>query len=219
VILRVRDPATWGPSIEAAAAAVARGEAILLPTDTVYGIGCDPYSAEAVARMLAAKGRGRTSPPPVLAASTDAALALAQDPPDVARALAEAFWPGPLTIVVRARPEIRWDLGDTGGTVALRVPADAATIALLERAGPLAVTSANLTGEAPATTADEAEEALGGSVTVVLDGGPSPVGEPSTIVDVTGTNPRILRLGALSARRLESVLGEGALATRTGAVE
>ena len=189
-----------------AADAVARGEIIVLPTDTLYGVGADAFNAAAVIRVLAAKRRGRDMPPPVLVPSVRTLDGLATDIPDAARELVAAFWPGPLTLVFRAQPSLQWDLGDTGGTVALRMPLHRVALALLELTGPLAVTSANRTGQPPATTCDEAVEQLGEAVSVYLDGGPSLAALASTIIDVTSTVPRVLRAGALSLERLRAVV-------------
>ena len=189
-----------------AADAVQRGEVVVLPTDTVYGVGADAFDPGAVARVLAAKGRGRDMPPPVLVPHARTLDGLATQVPDEARELIAAFWPGPLTLVCRAQPSLRWDLGDTGGTVALRMPLHRVALAVLELTGPLAVTSANRTGRPPATTCDEAVEQLGEAVSVYLDAGPSPAGLASTIVDVTGAVPRVLRSGALSLDRLRVVV-------------
>jgi len=211
VILPCFDPATWGPSLDTAVGAVARGAVVVLPTDTVYGVGADAFQPDAVAAVLAAKGRGRQMPPPVLIPSVRTVDGLARDVPDSARALMEAFWPGALTVIVLAQPSLAWDLGETHGTVALRVPAHPAALALLERTGPLAVTSANLTGEPAATTADSAKEQLGESVAVYLDGGDSPLGVASTIVDATGATLRIVRDGGVSREEIVAVVGEAAL--------
>lgn len=189
-----------------AADAVQRGEVVVLPTDTVYGVGADAFDPGAVARVLAAKGRGRDMPPPVLVPHARTLDGLATQVPDEARELIAAFWPGPLTLVCRAQPSLRWDLGDTGGTVALRMPLHRVALALLELTGPLAVTSANRTGRPPATTCEDAVEQLGEAVSVYLDAGPSPAGLASTIVDVTGAVPRVLRAGALSLDRLRDVV-------------
>jgi L-threonylcarbamoyladenylate synthase len=127
---------------------------------------------------------------------------------ETARALVEAFWPGGLTVVATAQPSLRWDLGDTGGTVAVRMPLHPVAIELLQATGPMAVSSANISGRPPATTADEAVEQLGDVVAVYLDGGPSGDPVPSTIVDVTGAVPRLLRVGALSVDLLREVAGD-----------
>ena len=207
MILPCFDPATWGPSIDAAVHAVSRGEVVVLPTDTVYGVGADAFSPEAVARVLAAKGRDRQMPPPVLIPSIRTVDGLARDVPEPARALMEALWPGPLTVIVHAQPSLAWDLGETGGTVALRVPDHAAAVALLARTGPLAVTSANRTGLAPATTAEAARYQLGEAVSVYLDAGDSPLGVASTIVDATGPLLRVVRDGGVSRERLVEIAG------------
>jgi tRNA threonylcarbamoyl adenosine modification protein (Sua5/YciO/YrdC/YwlC family) len=193
-------------AVEAAAAAVRRGELVVVPTDTVYGIGADAFDAAAVQRLLDAKGRGREMPPPVLISAVTTADALARELTPAARALMEALWPGALTLVARQQPSLQWDLGETRGTVAIRMPDHDVALALIERTGPLAVSSANTTGHPAATDAGSAEEMLGDSVSVYVDAGAAPGGEASTILDVTAEAPRLLRLGALSLERLDEVL-------------
>ncbi|GEP37923.1 threonylcarbamoyl-AMP synthase [Nocardioides psychrotolerans] len=193
-------------AIEAASLAVQRGLLIVLPTDTVYGIGADAFEPDAVASLLEAKGRGRDMPPPVLVSSATTIDALAVKVPGYARALIEAFWPGPLTLVCHQQQSLQWDLGDTRGTVAIRMPDHPITLEILERTGPLAVSSANRTGMPAATDADQAADMLGDSVAVIVDAGESPGGQASTIVDVTGSQGRILRRGALSLEELNEVL-------------
>lgn len=201
-----------------ARAAIGRGELIVLPTDTVYGVGADAFNADAVAKLLEAKGRGRQSPPPVLISGLDTLDALAETVPDEVRALADAFWPGGLTIVLPAQPSLAWDLGETRGTVALRMPDNSVALELLAETGPLAVSSANKTGLAAAVTAQGAAEMLEDAVAVYLDGGrvgdrysAAGVAETSsTIVDATplvsGTGPmRILRRGVISEGRIREV--------------
>src|SRR5215472_7080642 len=173
--------------LAAATTAVLGGELVVLPTDTVYGIGADAFSPAAVRRLLAAKGRGREMPPPVLVGSRRAADALMEDLGDDGEKLIGEFWPGALTIVCRATRSLSWDLGDTKGTVAVRMPEDQVALELLRETGPMAVSSANLTGAAAATTAEQAREQLGEAVAVYLDGGPAHGGVASTIVDVTGS--------------------------------
>ncbi|GIG55313.1 hypothetical protein Dac01nite_20650 [Demequina activiva] len=207
------DPATWGPSLDAAVDAVQRGAVIVLPTDTVYGVGADAFNADAVAAVLAAKGRGRQMPPPVLIPNLRTVDGLARDVPASARALMDALWPGALTVIVHSQPTLAWDLGDTHGTVALRMPDHGAALALLGRTGPLAVTSANRTGEPAATTADDAQAQLGDAVAVYLDGGDSPLGTASTIVDATDpAGLRVLRDGGVSRERLQEIAGAEAFA-------
>ncbi|KZE88929.1 L-threonylcarbamoyladenylate synthase [Microbacterium sp. TNHR37B] len=208
-----RDAAQLLPAMRQARQAIARGELVVLPTDTVYGVGADAFSPEAVARLLAAKGRGRQSPPPVLVPGVATLRALAAEVPHAVELLVEHFWPGGLTIVLPAQPSLSWDLGDTDGTVAVRMPAERIALELLEETGPLAVSSANLTGKAAATTIDDARDMLGESVSVYLDGGASATGVASTIVDATALvggdgRVRILREGAVSAASLRTVLGD-----------
>ena len=193
-------------AIEAASLAIQRGGLIVLPTDTVYGIGADAFDHDAVASLLAAKGRGREMPPPVLVSAASTLDALAVQVPAWARALVEEFWPGPLTLVCRQQPSLQWDLGDTRGTVAVRMPDHEITREILERTGPLAVSSANRTGMPAATDADQAEDMLGAKVAVIVDAGESPGGEASTIIDVTGERGRILRSGALGLEEINAVL-------------
>ena len=193
-------------AVEAATLAVQRGELIVLPTDTVYGIGADAFDPAAVRALLLAKGRGREMPPPVLVSAATTLDALATRVPGYARALVEEFWPGPLPLVCHQQPSLQWDLGDTRGTVAVRMPDHDVAREILERTGPLAVSSANKTGMPAATDADQAEQMLGDDVAVIVDAGEAPGGEASTIVDCTGSQGRILRLGALSLEQLNAVL-------------
>lgn len=193
-------------AIEAAATAVRQGHLVVIPTDTVYGIGADAFFPEAVQALLDAKGRGREMPPPVLISTPTTLDALAVGVPGYARALVERFWPGPLTLVCRQQTSLRWDLGETRGTVAVRMPDDPITLGVLERTGPMAVSSANTTGHPPARDAEEAAAMLGEHVAVVVDAGRAGGGEASTIVDVTSAQGRILRRGALSLEELNAVL-------------
>ncbi len=193
-------------AIEAASLAVQRGQIIVIPTDTVYGIAADAFDPEAVSELLAAKGRGREMPPPVLVSAATTVDALATAIPAYARTLIEEFWPGPLTLVLQQQRSLQWDLGDTRGTVAVRMPDHALAREILERTGPLAVSSANTTGAPAAIDADQAEAMLGEMVEVIVDDGPAAGGEASTIVDATGEQGRILRRGALPLDRLNAVL-------------
>jgi len=193
-------------AIGAAAQALRAGETAVIPTDTVYGVAADAFDAAAVRKLLAAKGRGREMPPPVLVNAPATIDALAIDIPDWARALFVEFWPGALTVVLRQQSSLQWDLGETRGTVAVRVPDHPLALEILARTGPLAVSSANKTGHPAALEADAAEEMLGADVSVIVDGGPVPGGEASTIIDATASEPRLLRLGAISVERLDAVL-------------
>lgn len=207
MIVDATDPDTRDQAIEAAAKVVREGKVVVLPTDTVYGVGADAFDQVAVAMVLAAKHRGREVPPPVLVPSARTVDGLGTDVPMYAKILVRHFWPGALTIVVRSQPSLLWDLGDTNGTVALRMPDDMVTLLLLTEVGPMAVTSANLTGRPPAGTVEEAREQLGGAVSLFLDAGPRTGSAASTIVDCTGDEPVVLRHGAIPADRLREVLG------------
>lgn len=187
---------------------IRRGECVVLPTDTVYGIGVDAFSPQAVSVLLAAKGRNRTMPPPVLISRLEVMDALATDIPDYARTLAEAFWPGALTLILRAQPSLAWDLGETRGTVALRMPADDVALELLSAVGPMAVSSANRTGMPAATTAQAARDMLADSVALYLDDGERAQTQPSTIVDCTGTHPRVVRDGGVPVHELRALVPE-----------
>ena len=188
--------------------AVRRGELVVLPTDTVYGVGTDAFSPDAVGALLAAKGRGRDMPVPVLVGSPRTLDGIATHLSSTARDLVEAFWPGGLTLVATVQPSLKWDLGETAGTVAVRMPLHPVAIALLQATGPKALSSANVSGQPAATTCDEAVGQLGESVSVYLDGGPAGDPLPSTIVDVTGEVPRLLRLGAVDAEALREVAAD-----------
>ena len=189
-----------------AASAVRRGELVVLPTDTVYGIGADAFTSQAVADLLEAKGRGRNMPTPVLIGSPNTLHGLVTDFSESAWELVDAFWPGALTIVAKHQPSLQWDLGDTRGTVAVRMPLHPVAIELLTEVGPMAVSSANLTGHPAPEDCDSAQEMLGDAVSVYLDGGPTPGNVPSSIVDVTGRVPLLLREGALSPDELRKVV-------------
>lgn len=193
--------------LSAAAAAVRAGRLVVLPTDTLYGIGCDAFDVTAVRALLAAKGRGPDMPLPVLVGSWSTVDGLVLGVPPVARELIEAFWPGGLSLVLTHSPSLSWDLGESRGTVMLRMPLHPVALELLREVGPMAVSSANHSGHPPATTVGQAREQLGDSVAVYLDGGPAERGIASTIVDVTGTVPIVLREGAVSAEAISEVLG------------
>ena len=202
------DPVARRAGLEAAAFAAQTGNLVVMPTDTVYGIGANAFNAAAVRDLLAAKGRGPDMPVPVLVGSwtTIDGLTMAVSP--VARTLIEAFWPGGLSLVIEHAPSLSWDLGDSRGTVMVRMPLHPVALDLLRMVGPMAVSSANRTGMPPATTAAAATEQLGDDVAVYLDGGPAPIGVASTVVDLTGGTPRVLRQGAVSLDRLREVVGD-----------
>ena len=189
-----------------ATASLRTGDLAVIPTDTVYGLAADAFSPPAVTGLLAAKGRDRQMPPPVLVGTVRAATALVEDLSAFGKDLIDEFWPGGLTLVMRANRNLIWDLGDTKGTVAVRMPLHELTLELLKQTGPLAVSSANRSGAPPATTAADAEAQLGEAVAVYLDGGPCSGDVPSTIVDLTGAVPKLLRRGVISIARLREVV-------------
>ena len=201
------DPDQRSVGIASAAGALKTGRLVVMPTDTVYGIGADAFDSTAVAALLAAKGRGRDMPVGVLVGSWHTIDGLVYTVPDGARDLIRAFWPGALSLVVTQAPSLQWDLGDARGTVMLRMPLHPVAIELLREVGPMAVSSANVSGRPPAVDAGEARSQLGDLVDVYLDAGPSQQQGASTIVDLTGDTPRILRAGPVSAERIAVVLG------------
>jgi L-threonylcarbamoyladenylate synthase len=201
------DPEQRAAGLTDAASAVRRGELVVLPTDTVYGIGADAFTPAAVTSLLEAKGRGRDMPVPVLVGTVRAANALVENLGPYGQDLIDAFWPGPLTLICRVNRSLSWDLGDSKGTVALRMPLHSVALDLLKETGPMAVSSANRSGAPAATTADEAEKQLGDSVSIYLDGGPCDGNTPSTILDLTTAVPRLLRRGAISVEKLRGVIG------------
>ena len=201
------DPDTRATGIAAAVSALKEGGLVVLPTDTVYGIGADAFDNTAVAALLAAKGRGRDMPVPVLVGSWHTIEGLVYSVPNTARELIRAFWPGALSLVVRQAPSLPWDLGDAHGTVMLRMPLHPVAIDLLREVGPMAVSSANISGRPAAVSAADAREQLGDLVDVYLDAGPSEQQAASTIVDLSGAHPRILRTGPVSAEAVAGVLG------------
>ncbi|MFB8147694.1 L-threonylcarbamoyladenylate synthase [Microbacterium sp. NPDC056003] len=213
-IFDCRDEAQLLSGMRQARQAIGRGDLVVIPTDTVYGVAADAFSAKAVQKLLDAKGRTRQMPPPVLVAGTATLRALVAEVPEPIERLVEEFWPGGLTIVLPAQPSLSWDLGETRGTVAVRMPAHRIALKLLEETGPLAVSSANLTGKAAGITAEDSEGMLGDSVAVYLSDGPSTTGISSTIIDATSlvgqAEPlvRVLREGAVSREQLRSVLGD-----------
>ena len=201
------DPQKRIEGVRAAADAVRAGRCVVLPTDTVYGIGCDAFNNDAVEALLATKRRGPDMPVPVLVGSWVTIQGLVREFTETAKTLVEAFWPGGLSIVVPEAPSLPWNLGDTRGTVLLRMPNQPLALELLQETGPMAVSSANISGNPPATTAAEARQQFGDAVPIYLDGGTAEIGEPSTIIDISGPVPRILREGAISAERIGQVLG------------
>lgn len=203
-VMDCRDPASWGPGLDEGVNVLRRGGLVVVPTDTVYGLAAEAFTPEAVEALAAATGRPAGVPPAVLVPDPRTVVGLCADVSDPARALVEAFWPGPLTLVLHAQPSLAWDLGDDGRTVAVRMPDHPVALALLRRTGPLAVTGAHGTGEAPS---GRLTEVLGlvDAAQLALDAGDLPAAERSTVVDATGPVPRLLRAGAVSLASLRDV--------------
>jgi len=191
--------------LTAAASACRRGQLVVLPTETVYGLATDAFSVEGVASMRRVQERSRELPMPVLIGRTSTVDGLVLTLGPSGRALAEAFWPGPLMLVAQAHPSLRWDLGDSQGTVSVRMPIHPLTLELLRATGPLAVTAATRSGSPPPRTIAETEALFGGDVTVYLDAGPLEPGPTSTVVDLTGPLPRLVRAGAFPIELLREV--------------
>ncbi len=192
--------------VAAAVEAVKSGELVVLPTDTVYGIGADAFTPHAITALHHARNATNRVPPPVLIGSRHTLDGLVYSLPKAARELADAFWPGALTLYVEHSPSLQWDLGDTGGQVAVRMPLHPVALEVLREVGPMAVTTANKVGGAAPATAEEAREQLEYSVRVYLEAGPAAEPAPSTIIDVTGDVPRVLRAGAIPLEKLRDVV-------------
>jgi L-threonylcarbamoyladenylate synthase len=213
----------YATGMRLARSAIGRGALVVIPTDTVYGVAADAFNPEAVQKLLDAKGRDRQSPPPVLVPGIATLDALAQNVPQPVRDLVDVFWPGGLTVVLTAQSSLVWDLGETQGTVALRMPRNKIALDLLAETGPLAVSSANTSGLPSAIDVIGAEDMLGISVAVYLDGGVAgleyeaigdrPGDTSSTIIDATGFDSNggklvIVRNGVISRAAIEAVIGD-----------
>ncbi|GIF03092.1 putative threonylcarbamoyl-AMP synthase [Actinoplanes siamensis] len=194
--------------IAAAVEAAKSGELVVMPTDTVYGVGADAFTPHAITQLHHARGSDRRVPPPVLVGSRHTLDGLVYSLPKAARDLADAFWPGALTIIVEHSPSLQWDLGDTGGVIAVRMPLHPVALEVLREVGPMAVTTANKFGSPSPLTAEEARDQLEYSVRVYLEAGPAVDPWPSTVVDVTGDVPRVLRTGSIPVEKLRDVVPE-----------
>jgi tRNA threonylcarbamoyl adenosine modification protein (Sua5/YciO/YrdC/YwlC family) len=194
--------------LAAAVDAIADEQLVVLPTDTTYGVAADAFSELATARLRRARKGSRSAPPPVLIPHVRTLAGITTDVSPAVRALAEAFWPGALTLLCRSQPTLNWDLGDTGGTVAVRMPLHPVALELLERTGPMALSAANQVGGDIPLSCLEARRQLEDAVEVYLDGGPSLSSVPSTIVDGTAAVPRLLRVGGIGVAELRSVVPE-----------
>lgn len=197
--------ATHDEAVRRAAEALRAGDLVVLPTDTVYGVAADAFSSSGTRAVFAVKQRGRGLPLPVLVRGPKQLTGLVTRVPEAAEALMAAYWPGPLTIVVSSDPNLAWDLGDAEGTVAVRMPLDDVALAVIRAVGPLAVSSANVSGQPAATTVGEARGQLGDRIAVYLDAGPRSELRPSTIVDLTRPEPGILREGSLDSGEVRAV--------------
>lgn len=194
-------------AILGAAGALRSGELVVFPTDTVYGLAVDAFNVAGTAKVFEVKRRPRSLPLPVVVSRPRQAWALCAEVPTEASELAAAFWPGALTLILPQTPDLDWDLGDSDGTIALRMPAHDALIQLLEMVGPMAMTSANLSGEqTPRDVADVAAR-LGEAVGVYVDGGPAISDAGSTIIDLSRRTNRLVREGPITIAEVEQVLG------------
>ncbi|HEV8648428.1 MAG TPA: L-threonylcarbamoyladenylate synthase [Actinomycetes bacterium] len=208
-VVRVTDDESlWDGLLEVGGQVIARGGLVVVPTDTLYGVGCDPFNPSAVDALFRAKGRGRDLPLPVLVHGWRQAVGLVDEVTEQAKALIAAWWPGPLSIVLREAPGIGWDLGYSRGTLLVRMPKQTFTLALIQRTGPLAVSSANRSGMPTPDSMPGIVEQLGDEVGVFFDAGPAGGGPASTIVDLTGPLPRLLRRGAIPDEEIQRVLDE-----------
>ena len=203
-ILPASDPAVLRRAVER----LRQGELVAFPTDTVYGVGALVGEAEAISQLYVVKGRGSEKAIPILLGDPAELDQVAIYISEMARRLARRFWPGPLTLVVPKLPSLPAELS-AQPTVGVRMPDHPAALALMRQTGPLAVTSANLSGAANAVTAQQVLEQLSGRIPLILDGGRTPGGRPSTVVDCTGLEPRILRAGPVSLQDIREALSQG----------
>jgi L-threonylcarbamoyladenylate synthase len=201
LILKADDPAALSLALEI----LAGGGLIAFPTDTVYGVGGLAFSPQAIDEIYRVKGRLAEKAIPVLLGNSGQLSQVTEELNPFAQRLAERYWPGPLTLVVLKKPSLPENLSPHP-TVGVRMPDHPAALRLLNLAGPLAVTSANLSGAANCTTAQQVLEQLGGSIPLILDGGETPGGQPSSVVDCTGEAPVLLRPGPISMEEITSVL-------------
>jgi L-threonylcarbamoyladenylate synthase len=194
--MHIGEGSDMSDGLDAAVKALVAGQVVAIPTDTVYGLAADAFHTGAGDRLFVVKRRPRDVDLPVLVASEEQALALATGVPDAARRLMARYWPGALTLVLPRNPDVVADLGDDEATIGLRCPDHDVPLELCRRVGPLATTSANLHGQPTATSAEEVRALFGPAVPVVVDGGTC-AGSPSTVVDCTGAEPKLLRLGRI----------------------
>lgn len=207
IVVKMTTDAERRRGLVAAKAALMRGECVVMPTDTVYGVAANPFVPKGITNLLAAKRRDRDLPIPVLVPNLDSALALSYQLTDQAKLIMEKFWPGAITLITKAHPTLKWDLGNADGTIALRIPLQRTALELLTETGPLGVTSANLTGEPAATDIESAQNKFGNSVSVYLDTGATSGEVASTIIDASQVQLRVVRVGVISISSIVEVTG------------
>lgn len=212
------DALAWSENLPLLVEAIRTGKSVVVPTDTVYGIACDPSSPGAVRELFEIKKRVRSKPSPVLLGRHDSLASIVDVVPDTVWSIVRNFWPGAVTLVFKALPELSWDLGESQGTVALRMPDHKITLEILRETGPLAVSSANLSGKPAASSMGEAFDQFGEKVEMYVDAGPVGRGlnsraksKGSTIVDVTGVSSggffEVLREGDVSWQKIRDTAG------------
>ncbi|CAB4573697.1 MAG: threonylcarbamoyl-AMP synthase [Actinobacteria bacterium] len=207
IVVKMTTDAERRRGLVAAKAALMRGECVVMPTDTVYGVAANPFVPKGITSLLAAKRRDREMPIPVFVPNLDSALALSYQVSDQAKLIMEKFWPGAITLITKAHPTLKWDLGNADGTIALRIPLQRTALELLTETGPLGVTSANLTGEPAATDIESAQNKFGNSVSVYLDTGATSGEVASTIIDASQVQLRVVRVGVISISSIVEVTG------------
>ncbi len=207
IVVKMTTDAERRRGLVAAKAALMRGECVVMPTDTVYGVAANPFVPKGITSLLAAKRRDREMPIPVFVPNLDSALALSYQVSDQAKLIMEKFWPGAITLITKAHPTLKWDLGNADGTIALRIPLQRTALELLTETGPLGVTSANLTGEPAATDIESAQNKFGNSVSVYLDTGATSGEVASTIIDASQVHLRVVRVGVISISSIVEVTG------------
>jgi L-threonylcarbamoyladenylate synthase len=196
-------------ALQEAAKWIRNGGLVALPTDTLYGLAADPFRRDAVARVFAVKGRPDGRPLPLLAADADQVTSRLGPLSPLAERMSAKFWPGPLTLLVPAPAALASGVTGGSGRVGVRVPANAIARAICRAADrPITATSANRSGEPATADPNEVERALGGDLDLLIDAGPTPGGPPSTIVDVTGATPALVRPGAIAWEDIQAWLGE-----------
>ena len=208
-IVKINSEAPESSLVTYVAEKIRAGEVLGMPTDTFYGLAADPFNLHAVDRVYEIKTRSRHKPLSLLIESVDQAAELAWPVPEIFYLLARRFWPGPLTIIVKADPKLPLKVTANTGNVALRVPAAEVPLAIVRSMGsPITATSANLHGESECTTAMEVRDQLGDCLSIIVDGGQAPGVMPTTIVDVTGDSSwRLLRHGAIPEEQIVELLG------------